>query len=146
MMDGATFSPSPEVDFAAPADPVSSEEPKRLNRRQAAKVRTRQRVFDSAETLFRDVGFERATIRAIAKGAGMSTGAVFANFEDKTALYVAVFGHPPLTPEQGRALVVALRRSHDMLEAFADEEGVPELLASIKSALPPLPAKAAADA
>ena len=86
MMDGATFSPSPEAAFAAPADPVSTEEPKRLNRRQAAKVRTRQRVFDSAETLFKDVGFERATIRAIAKGAGMSTGAVFANFEDKTAL------------------------------------------------------------
>lgn len=141
MMDGATFSPA-----AITANIVDAEEPKRLNRRQAAKVRTRQRVFDSAETLFKDVGFERATIRAIAKGAGMSTGAVFANFEDKTALYVAVFGHPPLTPEQGRALVVALRRSHDMLEAFGEEEGVPELLASIQSALPPLPAKAASDA
>ncbi|MEN5112807.1 helix-turn-helix domain-containing protein [Brevundimonas diminuta] len=141
MMDGATFSPA-----ANTANTVDAKEPKRLNRRQAAKARTRQRVFDSAETLFNDVGFERATIRAIAKGAGMSTGAVFANFEDKTALYVAVFGHPPLTPEQGRELVVALRRSHDMLEAFADEEGVPELLTSIKAALPPLPVKAAADA
>lgn len=141
MMDGATFPPA-----ANTANTVDAEEPNRLNRRQAAKVRTRQRVFDSAETLFKDVGFERATIRAIAKGTGMSTGAVFANFEDKTALYVAVFGHPPLTPEQGRALVVALRQSQDMLEAFAEEEGVPELLASIKAALPPLPAKAAADA
>lgn len=141
MMDGATFTPAP-----TPTDPVSTEEPKRLNRRQAAKVRTRQRVFDSAETLFNDVGFERATIRAIAKGAGMSTGAVFANFEDKTALYVAAFGHPPLTPERGRELVNVLRRAQGVLDAFADEEGVPELLADIRAALPPLPVKAPADA
>ena len=139
MMDGATFSP-------ARADPVSAEEPKRLNRRQAAKARTRQRVFDSAETLFNDVGFDRATIRAIAKGAGMSTGAVFANFQDKTALYVAVFGHPPLTPERGRELVVTLRLAQGALEAFAEEEGVPELLADIRAALPPLPDKGVADA
>ncbi len=141
MMDGATFTPAP-----TPTDPVDAEQPRRLNRRQAAKARTRQRVFDSAETLFNDVGFERATIRAIAKGAGMSTGAVFANFEDKTALYVAVFGHPPLTPERGRELVNALRRAQGVLDAFADEEGVPELLADIRAALPPLPVKAQADA
>ena len=141
MMDGATFTPAP-----TPTDPVDAEQPKRLNRRQAAKVRTRQRVFDSAETLFNDVGFERATIRAIAKGAGMSTGAVFANFEDKTALYVAVFGHPPLTPERGRELVNVLRRAQGVLDALADEEGVPELLADIRAALPPLPVKAPADA
>lgn len=141
MMDGATFTPAP-----TPTDPVDAEQPKRLNRRQAAKLRTRQRVFDSAETLFNDVGFEAATIRVIAKGAGMSTGAVFANFEDKTALYVAVFGHPPLTPEQGRELVNVLRRAQGVLDAFADEEGVPELLADIRAALPPLPVKVPADA
>jgi AcrR family transcriptional regulator len=139
MMDGATFSPTP-------TDPVDAEQPKRLNRRQASKLRTHRRVFASAETLFNDVDFERATIRAIAKGAGMSTGAVFANFEDKTALYVAVFGHPPLTPERGRELVNVLRRAQGVLDAFADEEGVPELLADIMAALPPLPVKAPADA
>lgn len=141
MMDGATFTPAP-----TPTDHVDAEQPKRLNRRQATKVRTRQRVFDAAETLFNEVGFARATIRAIAKGAGMSTGAVFANFEDKTALYVAVFGHPPLTPERGRELVNVLRRAQGVLDAFADEEGVPELLADIRAALPPLPVKAPADA
>jgi len=140
-MDGATFSPAP-----TPTDPVDAEQPKRLNRRQASKLRTHRRVFASAETLFNDVGFERATIRAIAKGAGMSTGAVFANFEDKTALYVAVFGHPPLTLERGRELVNVLRRAQGVLDAFADEEGVPELLADIRAALPPLPVKAPADA
>lgn len=62
----------------------------RLNRRQAAKVRTRQKVLDAARGLFAERGYEPATIRDIAKGAGMSTGAVFANFQDKAELFEAV--------------------------------------------------------
>jgi AcrR family transcriptional regulator len=68
---------------------ADSETP-RLNRRQAAKVRTRQKVLDAARTLFAERGYEPATIRDIAKGAGMSTGAVFANFQDKAELFEAV--------------------------------------------------------
>jgi len=67
----------------------ASETP-RLNRRQAAKVRTRQKVLDAARALFAERGYEPATIRDIAKGAGMSTGAVFANFQDKAELFEAV--------------------------------------------------------
>ena len=62
----------------------------RMNRRQAAKVRTRQKVLDAARGLFAERGYEPATIRDIAKGAGMSTGAVFANFQDKAELFEAV--------------------------------------------------------
>ena len=62
----------------------------RLNRRQAAKIRTRQKVLDAARSLFAERGYEPATIRDIAKGAGMSTGAVFANFQDKAELFEAV--------------------------------------------------------
>ena len=43
----------------------------RMNRRQAAKVRTRQKVLDAARGLFAERGYEPATIRDIAKGAGM---------------------------------------------------------------------------
>ena len=64
----------------------------RLNRRQAAKVRTRQKVLDAARTLFAERGYDPATIRDIAKGAGMSTGAVFANFQDKAELFETIFG------------------------------------------------------
>ena len=74
-----------------PSPTVESEgETPRLNRRQAAKVRTRQKVLDAARTLFAERGYEPATIRDIAKGAGMSTGAVFANFQDKAELFEAV--------------------------------------------------------
>lgn len=68
---------------------ISANEP-RLNRRQAAKIRTRQKVLDAARSLFAERGYEPATIRDIAKGAGMSTGAVFANFQDKAELFEAV--------------------------------------------------------
>ncbi|HEV2083390.1 MAG TPA: TetR/AcrR family transcriptional regulator [Brevundimonas sp.] len=61
-----------------------------MNRRQAAKVRTRGKVLSSARELFAQRGYDPATIRDIAKGAGMSTGAVFANFQDKAELFEAV--------------------------------------------------------
>jgi AcrR family transcriptional regulator len=72
-----------------PANAAEGETP-RLNRRQTAKVRTRQKVLDAARQLFGERGYEPATIRDIAKGAGMSTGAVFANFQDKAELFEAV--------------------------------------------------------
>ena len=75
---------------ASTATPSSNEAQPRLNRRQAAKVRTRQKVLDAARGLFAERGYEPATIRDIAKGAGMSTGAVFANFQDKAELFEAV--------------------------------------------------------
>src|SRR6218665_2701439 len=71
-------------------DDVAGHETPRLNRRQAAKIRTRQKVLDAARGLFAERGYEPATIRDIAKGAGMSTGAVFANFQDKAELFEAV--------------------------------------------------------
>lgn len=75
---------------SAVIDTEDSDTGPRLNRRQAAKVRTRQKVLDAARGLFAERGYEPATIRDIAKGAGMSTGAVFANFQDKAELFEAV--------------------------------------------------------
>lgn len=63
----------------------------RLNRRQTAKLRTRQKVLEAARGLFAERGYDAATIRDIARAAGMSTGAVFANFQDKAELFETVF-------------------------------------------------------
>ena len=63
----------------------------RPNRRQAAKIRTRGKVLAAARALFAERGYDAATIRDIAREAGMSTGAVFANFQDKAELFEAVF-------------------------------------------------------
>lgn len=83
---------------------------KPLNRRQLAKMRTREKVLDAGLALFLEGGYELATIRDIAKGAGMSTGAVFANFEDKKDLLLACV-HRELESYDG------------LLKAAAQEEG-----------------------
>jgi AcrR family transcriptional regulator len=56
-------------------------------RRALAKQQTRGRVLAAARQLFSEHGYEGATIRDIAAAAGMSTGAVFANFSDKSDLF-----------------------------------------------------------
>ena len=81
----------------------------RMNRRDMAKARTRQKVLDAATALFEGDGYEAGTIRDIAKAAGMSTGAVFANFEDKAELYDTIYGHPPISAEMGREMMLILR-------------------------------------
>ena len=56
-------------------------------RRALAKQQTRAKVLAAARHLFSEAGYEGATIRDIAAEAGMSTGAVFANFTDKSDLF-----------------------------------------------------------
>jgi len=56
-------------------------------RRALAKQQTRTKVLAAARRLFSEQGYEGATIRDIATAAGMSTGAVFANFTDKSDLF-----------------------------------------------------------
>lgn len=56
-------------------------------RRTLAKQHTRAKVLAAARRLFSEQGYEGATIRDIAAAAGMSTGAVFANFADKSDLF-----------------------------------------------------------
>jgi len=58
-----------------------------LSARSRAKLRTRQIVLDAAKRLFTERGYGDATVRGIAHEAGLSTGAVFANFEDKADLF-----------------------------------------------------------
>jgi AcrR family transcriptional regulator len=67
---------------------VAGEMPVRMpTRRALAKQQTRAKVLAAARRLFSEHGYEGATIRDIAAEAGMSTGAVFANFSDKSDLF-----------------------------------------------------------
>jgi len=67
---------------------VSEDTPVRApTRRAIAKQQTRAKVLAAARKLFSEEGYEGATIRDIAAAAGMSTGAVFANFTDKSDLF-----------------------------------------------------------
>lgn len=73
--------------------------------RAKQKAATAERILIAARSEFEAEGYHSATIRGIASAAGMSTGAVFANYTDKAALYAAVYGHKPITPEEGRAIL-----------------------------------------
>lgn len=66
--------------------------PQKLTRRAMAKQQTRQKVLQAAREMFIERGYEGATIRDIARAAGMSTGAVFASFTDKPELFDAILG------------------------------------------------------
>jgi AcrR family transcriptional regulator len=75
--------------------------------RAQSKLKTRRRVLDAARGLFMQRGYEAATIRDIAAEAGLSTGAVFASFADKTDLFNAVMA------EDFLSLVERLRDAAD---------------------------------
>ncbi|MGZ3305259.1 MAG: TetR/AcrR family transcriptional regulator [Asticcacaulis sp.] len=58
-------------------------------------------------TLFRERGYEAATLRDIASGAGLSTGALFANFTDKTEIFLTVI------EEENARVIQTMIDAHD---------------------------------
>jgi len=52
---------------------------------------TRTRILEAALTIFRERGFERATMREIATGAKVATGAAYYYFESKDAIVMAFY-------------------------------------------------------
>lgn len=54
------------------------------------KAKTREKILHAAKAMFMSHGFEGANLRAIATEADLSTGALFANFENKAELFNAI--------------------------------------------------------
>lgn len=52
--------------------------------------RTRTRLLDAALSLTREKGFDRTTLAEIAERAGMTTGAIYGNFRNREALFMAL--------------------------------------------------------
>jgi AcrR family transcriptional regulator len=59
--------------------------------------RTAQRILDAAEALFAERGYEGASLREIARRAGIQQPGLYNHFESKAALYAAVLDRA-LTP------------------------------------------------
>src|SRR3974390_401536 len=92
------------------------------NRRALSKLRTRLKVLEAARDLFIERGYEAATVRDNAGRAGMSTGAVFANFEDKSGLFEAIVREDlEQVPEAMRAAALGANGSlvEKITQAFA---------------------------
>ena len=52
--------------------------------------RTRAALLDAARALIREKGFERTTLAAVARRAGMTTGAIYGNFKNRDELFIAL--------------------------------------------------------
>ena len=58
--------------------------------RQESRERTRAKLLESAERLFRSRGFHATSVEEIAESAGFSRGAVYSNFESKEDMFLAL--------------------------------------------------------
>jgi AcrR family transcriptional regulator len=63
----------------------------KTTKKQAKGAATREHVFETALELFRRRGFERSTMRDIARAAGLSLGAAYHYFPSKEALVEAYY-------------------------------------------------------
>lgn len=88
---------------------AANDDAPKLNRRQAAKVATREKLLHTARVLWAPAGsYAPVTIRDIAASAGMSTGAIFANWTGKEDLWRDAMGYePPVDCEAVRAALKA---------------------------------------
>jgi AcrR family transcriptional regulator len=97
---------------------AANDDAPKLNRRQTAKVATRAKLIDAAQKLWAEPGtYEAVGIREISAEAGMSTGAIFANWKGKADLWREAMGYePPVDSAEVRELL----RNHVLLRQNAE--------------------------
>lgn len=76
--------------------------------------RTRQRLLDSAEAVFGELGYERASIVEITRRAGVAQGTFYLYFADKKAIFVELVEE--LSHRLRRQIAVAITGLADRLE------------------------------
>lgn len=72
------------------AGPGESEAPVHRLTRDEARQRTRERLLDAAAEVFKRLGYNGASLEAIAETAGYTKGAIYSNFETKADLFKAL--------------------------------------------------------
>jgi len=62
--------------------------------------RTRATLLEAARAVIREKGYARTTLGAVARRAGMTTGAIYGNFKNRDELFIALGQTywPPVTP------------------------------------------------
>lgn len=84
---------------------MTNNRPYSSKRREEKMAHTISCIRTSARNLFTSVGFEATTLRAVARSAGVSTGAIFAHWTDKSHLYRDTMGfEPPNVGDFARSL------------------------------------------
>ena len=86
-----------------------------MQRRQAERSdTTRRAIVDAARTLFAELGFERTSIDQVAEAAGVSKGALYHHYRDKTEVLAAVY--EDMARDMARRLVAAVEPVESPLE------------------------------
>src|SRR6187431_3422450 len=52
--------------------------------------RTRATLLEAARVIVREKGYARTTLEAVARRAGMTTGAIYGNFKNRDELFIAL--------------------------------------------------------
>src|SRR5712675_940902 len=71
--------------------------------RDEQKAATRLRLLDAAQTVFAQRGFHGASVDEIAREAGATTGALYAHFAGKEALFLELLDHTMAQDVRGYA-------------------------------------------
>lgn len=101
---------------------------------------TRQRLLDAATEVFLEKGFEGTRVAEIARRAGLTTGAIYGNFDNKADLLTAalaagcetqhrlfldLLAMAPRDEAAARAVTASLRQAEEEIEKVVRDRGVP---------------------
>lgn len=88
------------------------------NKQEARSARTRAALIDAARPLFAERGFAAVGTEEVVRAAGVTRGALYHQFADKTELFAAVFEHVE-AEVTGRIAAGALATAPDPLSALS---------------------------
>jgi AcrR family transcriptional regulator len=86
---------------------------------------TRERLIAAAIEVFAEQGYERARLQDIARAAGLTTGAIYANFRDKAELLFAAIGARAGLEVDGLLSSASGRGTRSVLEQLGDRLPAP---------------------
>jgi AcrR family transcriptional regulator len=69
---------------------MSGESTNRVQRRRLSAEGRRELILESGIREFGEYGYEKASVRAIARGAGVTTPVIYDHFSSKRELYIAI--------------------------------------------------------
>jgi len=78
---------TPDRDGAPEAESAQAERPARTTAAARARAATRERLLESGQTLFAELGLHKVTTHDIAAHAGVAAGTFYNHFSDKQALF-----------------------------------------------------------
>jgi len=84
--------------------------------RQEARSRTRERLLDAAAEVFKQRGYQGASLEAVAEAAGYTKGAVYSNFATKADLFMALLDRNVDAEIAGQEALFANLTLEDVIE------------------------------